>query len=255
MAARLATAIDLPAQPQGGSVTAHPGLIVARGRRRFYVAIALAIAITVFAGFAPTYYLRAYYQSTPLGGLRHLHGLVFTAWVLLFLIQSTLVSAGSVGLHRRLGVAGGVLALLVVVVGTTTAIVQTAQGRSPLGVPPLSFLAVPFFDMVVFTGLVAVGLWHRRRADIHKRLLTLATIALLAAPIARLPFGAAVVGLPGVFALADLFIVACIVQDLTTLRRVHPATMWGGLAIVISQPLRLAISGTGLWLGFARWIT
>ena len=39
--------------------------------------------------------------------------------------------------------------------------------------PGQPFLAVPFFDMVVFTGLVAAGLWHRRRADIHKRLLTL----------------------------------------------------------------------------------
>jgi hypothetical protein len=236
-------------------MTVHPGLTIARGRRRFYVGIALAIALTVFAGFAPTYYLRAYYQSTPLGGLRHLHGVVFTAWVLLFLAQSTLISAGRVGLHRRLGVAGAVIAALVVVVGTTTAIAQASEGRSPLGVPPLSFLAVPFFDMVVFTGLVAMGLWHRRRADVHKRLLTLGTISLLAAPIARLPFGAAVVGLPGVFALADLFIVACIAYDLATLRRVHPATMWGGLAIVASQPLRLVISGTGVWLGFAGWIT
>jgi hypothetical protein len=133
--------------------------------------------------------------------------------------------------------------------------VQAAAGRSPTGVPPLSFMAVPLFDMVVFAGLAGTGLWHRRRSDIHKRLLTLATIALLGAPIARLPFGAPVVGLPGVFALADLFIVACVVYDKVTLRRVHPATLWGGLAIVISQPLRLAISGTALWLGFARWIT
>lgn len=236
-------------------MTVHPGLALARGKRRFHVGIALAIAITVFAGFAPTYYLRAYYQSTPLGGLRHLHGVVFTAWVLLFLIQATLVSSGRVALHRRMGVGGAVLAALMVVVGTTTAVVQTSEGRSPLGVPPLSFLAVPFFDMVVFAGLVATGLWHRRRADTHKRLMTLATISLLAAPIARLPFGAAMVGLPGVFAMADLFIVACILYDLTALRRVHPATLWGGLAIVVSQPLRLAISGTGAWLGFARWLT
>ncbi len=55
-------------------MTVHPGLTVARGRRRFYVGMALALAITVFAGFAPTNYLRAYYQSAPLGGLRHLHG-------------------------------------------------------------------------------------------------------------------------------------------------------------------------------------
>ena len=236
-------------------MTVHPGLTVARGRRRFYLGMAIAIAITVFAGFAPTYYLRAYYQSTPLDGLRHLHGVVFTAWVLLLVIQTTLISAGRVGLHRRLGVAGAVLAALVVVVGTTTAVAGAARGAGPPGVPPLSFLAVPFFDMVVFTGLVATGLWQRRRADTHKRLMTLATISLLGAPIARLPFGARLVGLPGVFALADLFIVACIVYDLATLRRVHPATIWGGLAIVISQPLRLAISGNGLWLGFAGWLT
>ena len=236
-------------------MTVHPGLAIVRGKRRFYIGIALAIAITVFAGFAPTYYLRAYYQSTPLDGVRHLHGVVFTAWVLLFLVQATLVSAGRVSLHRRLGVGGAVLAALLVVVGTTMGIVTAAEGRAPLGVPPLSFLAVPFFDMVVFTGLAATGLWHRRRADIHKRLMTLTTIALLGAPIARLPFGAPVVGLLGVFAIADLFIVACIVYDLVTLRRVHPATLWGGLAIVISQPLRLAISGTALWLGFARWVT
>ena len=55
--------------------------------------------------------------------------------------------------------------------------------------------------------------------------------------------------------MADLFIVACIVYDLATLRRVHPATLWGGLAIVVSQPLRLALSGTAVWLGFARWVT
>ena len=233
----------------------HPGVAVVPRRRRFYTGMALAIALTVFAGFAPTYYLRPWFQSTPLGGLVHLHGLVFTGWVLLFLVQSTLIAAGRTALHRRLGVAGAVLAVLLVVVGTMTAIAGASRAAGPPGVPPLVFLAVPFFDMVVFTGLAAVGLWHRRRADIHKRLMTLATIALLGAPIARLPFGARMIGLPGVFALADLFLVACIAYDLTTLRRVHPATIWGGLAIVVSQPLRLAISGTGLWLGFARWLT
>ncbi len=236
-------------------MTVQAGVVLRRPKRRFYTGIALAIAITVFAGFAPSYFLRAYYQPTPLAGLLHLHGLIFTGWILLFMGQSTLVAAGRTALHRRLGVAGAVLAALVVVVGTTTAVMGAAQGHGPPGVPPLSFMAVPFFDMVVFAGLAATGLWYRRRSDIHKRLLTLATIALLGAPIARLPFGAAMVGIPGVFLMADLFVVACIAYDLVTLRRVHPATIWGGLAIVLSQPIRLAISGTGLWLGFAGWIT
>ena len=80
-------------------MTVHPGLAAVRGNRRFYTGMALAIAITVFAGFAPTYYLRTYYQTTPLGGLRHLHGLVFTAWVLLFVIQTALIPAGRVAMR------------------------------------------------------------------------------------------------------------------------------------------------------------
>jgi hypothetical protein len=236
-------------------MTVQAGVVVQRPKRRFYTGIAVAIAITVFAGFARSYFLRVYYHPTPLAGLLHLHGVIFTGWVLLFMGQTTLVATGRTALHRRLGVAGAVLAGLVVVVGATTAVMGAAQGHGPPGVPPLSFLAVPFFDMVVFAGLAATGLWYRRRADIHKRLLTLATISLLAAPIARLPFGAAVVGIPGVFLLSDLFVVACIAYDMATLRRVHPATIWGGLAIVLSQPIRLAISGTGLWLAFAAWIT
>ena len=236
-------------------MTVQAAVAVRPTRRRFYVGIAIAIVITVFAGFSRSYYLRTFYHTTPLAGLVHLHGVIFSSWVLLFLGQSTLVAAGRTALHRRLGVAGAVLAGLVLVLGTTTAVVNAANGGGPPGVPPLMFLAVPLFDMVTFAGLAGAGLWHRRRADIHKRLLTLATISLLAAPIARLPFGAPLVGIPGVFAMADLFVVACIAYDLATLRRVHPATIWGGLALVLSQPLRLALSGTGAWLSFAAWIT
>jgi hypothetical protein len=42
---------------------------------------------------------------------------------------------------------------------------------------------------------------------------------------------------------------------LVTRRRLHPVTLWGGLALVVSQPLRLVVSGTGAWLAFARWLT
>lgn len=233
----------------------HPAVAVRGRTRRFFVGIALAIALTVFAGFAPTYYLRAYYDPTPLQMRLHLHGVVFTGWILLLLAQTTLVAARRTDLHRRLGIAGAALALLLVAVGVYTAIAGAREGAGPPGVPPLAFLAVPMMDMVMFAGLAGAGLWYRRRPEAHKRLMILATIAMLAAPIARLPFGAPLVGLPGVFAMADVFIVAVVVYDLVTRGRVHPATAWGGLAIVASQPLRLALSGTGAWLGLAAWLT
>jgi hypothetical protein len=227
-----------------------------QGTRRFYVGVAIAVLITVFLGFSRSYFLKAYFGTPELSVYVHLHGLVFTAWVLLFLAQTTLVATGRTDLHRKLGIGGAVLAALLLTVGITTAILRVKGGApSPIpGVPLLSFLAVPLFDMVVFAILIGAGLGLRNRPDTHKRLMTLATIALMSAPIARLPFvrGA---GPLAFFGLTDLFIVAMLVYDLSTRRKVHPATLWGGLVIVASQPIRLMISGTPAWLAFAGWLT
>jgi hypothetical protein len=227
-----------------------------RRTRRFYVGMAIAIAITVFVGFSRSYFLKSWYGSPELSGLLHLHGAVFTTWILFFLAQTILVASGRTNLHRRMGVAGAVWAALMVLVGTTVAILRAKRGTSPIpGVSSLGFLAIPFFDMVVFAILVSAALYLRRRLEAHKRLMTLATISLLAAPIARLHFPVLPPGPVTFFGLADLFIVAMLVYDLTTRRKIHPATIWGGLLVVASQPLRLMIAGTSAWLGFARWIT
>ena len=226
-----------------------------RRTRRFYVGMAIAFAITVFAGFSRSYFLKAHFGTPALAPLLHLHGAIFTTWVLFFLAQTTLVATGRTYLHRRMGVAGAVLAVLVLIVGTMVAIHRAQGPTSPIpGVSPLSFLAVPLFDMALFAILVGTALYFRHRLEAHKRLMTLAMIALLAAPIARLPF-ILKAGPPAFFGLSDLFIVAMLVYDLVTRKRIHPATIWGGLLIVASQPLRLMIAGTPAWLAFAGWLT
>jgi hypothetical protein len=57
------------------------------------------------------------------------------------------------------------------------------------------------------------------------------------------------------FARSFVFLLAVVAWDLATIRRLHPATLWGGLLLVVSQPLRLAIAGTEPWLAFARRAT
>jgi hypothetical protein len=224
--------------------------------RRFYVGMGIAFAITVFVGFARTYFLKSYFGSRELSFLVHFHGIVFTTWVLFFLAQTTLVASGRTYLHRRMGIAGAVLAGLVLVVGTTVAIIRAKGPTSPIpGVPPLSFLAIPLFDMLVFGILVGTALYYRRRLEIHKRLMTLAMITIMAAPIARIHFPLLPPGPPTFFGLTDLFIIAMLLYDLSTRRKLHPATIWGGLLVVLSQPLRLMISGTPAWLAFAGWLT
>lgn len=237
------------------NVQANPAIIRRRRERWFYIGMSIALVITVFAGFAPTYYLRPYFNTAPLMPLLHLHGFVFTSWLVLFVTQTTLVAAHRTDIHRRLGVAGGMIAVLMVLLGVITALVRANQGATPLpGISPLSFLVVPLADMFVFSILVGTGFYFRRRPDVHKRLMLLATISILAAAIARLPFAIMRAGPPAFFGLTDVFVLACVLYDLVTLRRIHRATALAGLFIVASQPLRLMLGGTHAWLSFAAWL-
>src|SRR5205823_3407581 len=160
-----------------------------RRERLFYIGMTIAIAVTVFAGFARTFYLRPYFQSQPLIPLLVLHGVVFTSWLALLLTQTTLIAAKRTRTHMRLGIAGGLLAVLMITIGTTTAIIRAKSFEPPPGFSsPLVFLTIPLGDMLVFAILVGAAFYFRRRMDVHKRLMLLATIAILPAAAARLPF-------------------------------------------------------------------
>ena len=241
-----------------------PARAAGGGRRRerlFYTGMSAAFLLVVFAGFARSYYLKAYFGAPPaLSPLLHFHGLVFSAWIVLLLAQTSLVAARRTGTHRRLGVLGGALAALMVVVGTATAVIRAKVVEVPPGSPsPLVFLTIPLGDMVMFGSFVTLAFVYRRRLAAHKRLMLLATIALLPAATGRLPS----VFIPELgrwaplvfFAIADLFIIPMALFDRRVLGRVHPATVYGGLALALSHPLRLALGFTGAWLAFATWAT
>ena len=228
-----------------------------RRERLFYTGMSVAFLSVVFAGFARTYYLRPYFGTPQLTPLLHLHGLVFTSWIVLLLAQTALVAAKRTAVHRRLGWAGAVVAALMLLVGTTTAVVRAKAGAAPPGAPsPLAFLTVPLGDMLVFALLVGAGFYYRRKPDVHKRLMLLATIAVLPAAVARLPFAfMQQLGPLAFFWLPDLFILVILLYDLLTRGRPHRATVLGGLLVAASHPLRFPVGNTQAWLSFAAWLT
>ena len=224
------------------------------GDRSLYTAGALLAALVAFAGFARTYYLKGSFDTPALSPVLHAHGLVMSLWFLLFIAQARLVAAGRTDLHRKLGVAGVLVAVLVVVLGTVVAIDGARGGLSP-GLPPLVFLAIPLGMLVVFAALVGAAIALRRRSDWHKRLMLLATLGLLTPALARLAVD--VLGLkspPLFFALNDGIVIAWVAWDTVRNRRLHPAFLWGTLFFLASQPLRIAIAHTEAWQRFAAWL-
>jgi hypothetical protein len=208
----------------------------------------------MFTGFARTYYLKGAFGTPDLSMLKHAHGLVMTAWFTLFLVQVRLVATGRTAVHRRLGIAGGVVAALVVIVGTATALVAAKNGATP-GPPPLVFLAIPLGDMIVFLTLVSAAILYRKRSDYHKRLMLLASLGILTAAIARIPLDFLHAGgLPAFFGATDLLILAFVAFDSVRSRRLHPAFLAGTVFILASQAGRFLIAGTPQWTSFARWL-
>jgi hypothetical protein len=228
--------------------------------RLFFSGMAIGMALVVFIGFARTYYLSGYFHThgtiggRPFSTIVRVHAMLFTSWVLLFVAQTSLVATHRVAIHRRLGVAVGVVAAMMIVVGTATARDLARGGGAPAGIDPRAFLAVPLGDMAVFFVLIATALYLRRKKEAHKRLMLLAFTAILAAAVVRIP-GVMPLGLLWAFGLTFIPVLAlCVIYDLMTRRRVHPAYLWGGALLILSVPGRLMISTTHAWHRLAEII-
>ena len=232
-----------------------PVLRSARERPLYTVAAMTTLAI-VFAGFAPSYYLKSFTSHPDLSALKHVHGLVMTAWFALFLAQARLVATGRTAIHRKLGVAGAVIAMLVVATGTTLAIASARAGFSPAPkMPPLVFLAIPLGEMVMFSAFFIAAIALRRRSDWHKRLMVLACLGMLAPAFARIVAALGIQGGPLMFLMIDAIAIAFIAYDRKKNGRLHPAFGWGLAALFVGQFGRIAVAHTPAWDSFARWLT
>jgi hypothetical protein len=201
-----------------------------RNWRWFFVSMSLALFAVVAAGFARTFFLRGYFGTAQLPpGLRTLpmylwvHGIVLTLWFLLFLAQTILVASHRTDLHRRLGVAGAVLAVAVILVSAFVLIRAihgpSARGTSEAALP--GAIAAGSGDLITFSILAAAGFYFRRQPEMHKRLMFLASFGAVGAAIGRLPAVTALAALVFFLMALPLYDIVC------NRRRIHRATGWG----------------------------
>ena len=219
-----------------------------RATRRFHVGLAIAVLATVFSGFSFSIHSRLANGPLPLAAV--VHGILFFSWVLLFAIQIGLVAAGRVRVHRTLGVGAAVLALVLVLSAPPLAIDAARRGVLPGN--SLEFLLVMFVDLLLFGAFVGAAIYFRRRPEVHKRLIVLGMVSLLPPAISRWPIALRHVAIIPVVLL--FFLMATPVFDFLARRRQHPVTVWGGVAIVLSIPIRFAIAHTAAWHAIASWL-
>ena len=221
-----------------------------RRKRAIFLAITAVMIATVIAGFWP-YFRDIGRSDVARPWVIHLHGLVFSGWMVLLLTQVLLVLRRRTDLHRRLGRAGIAYGVLVLLLGLVASIVaplaHVAAGEWTLD-QAASFLILPLGDMVLFGSLFAAGIAYRRQPDIHKRLMLLATIALMFAPAARL---AGDDSLPRVFGIWIVPLIIAIADDLWTRRRIHVTYVVGTAVLVIGFARVFFMESPG-WLNVGR---
>ena len=237
-------------------------LVETRDRARgFFTAAALANALIIAAGFGYSTYARLHLGDPRFGGpslttLVRVHAAVCTMWTVLLIVQTRLAAAGRIRLHQRLGIVGAVTAAAVLGLGAVVAITATRRATSlgePIATVALRLSIFTCQELTVFAILVGAALSLRKRADYHKRLILLGTIALIPAATTRpFPLGSLTNTLMSFGLVEGMFVLALCVHDRRRLGRLHAATLWGGGLLVVTAMLRTLVGGTDAWLAVAK---
>jgi hypothetical protein len=235
---------------------------------RFDVYMAATCTIIAFGGFAPTYWFQLMSGTFVGAPLLHLHGVVFSVWPVLLLVQAVLIARGCPNAHRALGLVGISLATAMVTIGVAAAIQTLNIGLSAgYGDRSRAFLVLPMSALGLFAGFVVAAIVNVRSPEVHKRLMLLATISLLQAATGRVFFELITGGGPGLrpglgapppvttavvpSLLLNLLIVAGVVHDRRTRGRPHTTWLVGGAIITTVVLIRALVAATATWSAFA----
>ena len=217
--------------------------------RNLAVGIAVVMFTVNFVGFVPTFFLRPFFDVPQIPLYLYLHGVVGTAWFALLVVQAVLIANRQFTRHRQLGWLGLGLAVVLIGLGvyTSTHMVPRNAAAHTLSEAEIELYglvtAADLAGFVMFPTLVGLAIYFRRRADIHMRLMLLATLEMLGPAVARIGSWGGAFGTVITIVMLGLM-AAFIVHDLWTRRRIHLATILG-LVFFLGVNFAFQSSGVG----------
>jgi uncharacterized membrane protein YozB (DUF420 family) len=228
--------------------------------RSYYVAMVGLIWVLVLWGFSQSFFLRPFFPKfvSPPEPIFYVHGALFVGWLALLGIQTMLIATGETRAHRRLGLVGFALVPLMLAMGLYAATFGAFRPTGFSDIPGTTtshFFGVLVVWIVVFTLFAGLALLLRKQPQTHKRLMLLAAIVLAEAAVTRTPpltfptsYNENVA-----FWVTAILLIPMVAWDLLTMKRLHPATLWGGLAFLAYGPLREAFADTSTWRSIGSW--
>lgn len=228
-------------------------------RSPVYLGFALLALVVAAAGFFTTF-IRPVWRSEFHGPvLAHVHGAFVLGWLLLFLAQVLLVKTARVSQHRKLGWAG--LAIVPGVIMTTIAMGVYAMHRDLAaggGEVAFSSLLGSFTSSVIFSALFTAGVVYRRKPDFHKRLMLLATLAILWPAFFRLRHYFPGAPRPDIwfgFVLGQVVpVTLAMIHDKVTLGRMHPVYRTVGVIFIAEAAAEVVFFDGAGWRVVAHWL-
>ncbi|MEQ8524474.1 hypothetical protein [Gracilimonas sp.] len=218
----------------------------------FYISSVAYMSVLVIVGFWPTYFSHVFSELPVRHWSMHAHALIFIGWLLLLFVQTSLVASGNTKVHRKLGVAGGFYVTLMIIFGLAAAFmlplerIESGEWTLDRGA---SFLIHPLGDLIVFIAFFIPALYYRKKSEIHKRLILIASLMLIFPGIAR-------IGLAQIptFIIWLIPLLAGAALDVMFKKRVHFLYLLGAVVLTLSVLGRYYISNSGLWLEIGRYL-
>jgi hypothetical protein len=215
--------------------------------RYFYFFMSLVIAAVVVYGFSHTVDKRLIHANPPRPTILYLHAAVFSGWVIFLILQSALIRMHKVWLHRLIGWFGVVLGAAIPVLGVSTAIVMAHFKMHYFHTTDdAAGLMFSFLDMCAFSIPFVLAVWWRKKPELHRRLILVASCALTSAAFARFP---SYVLPPGLFYVdLDVLILAGWMRDLISNKRIHTVYLGALPLFALAQALVMYTSDWPYWI-------
>jgi hypothetical protein len=233
---------------------------VRRGfRPSFFFWMTVAMACCVFSGFGLTYWVpMATGTLTTLPPIVHVHGLFYSAWMVLLVTQAALIGARNVTMHRTLGTFG--IAIATGVLFTGLLITLMFGHATPTTALPFYYdlMYLGFAAVLAFGALFTLAIRRRGVPEQHRLLILFATIPLLPPGINRLyqvTFSLNYLPVLATYLTMDALVAAILIHDWRTNRKLGNASLIGTAAVLALQLLHAPIVHSAAFANVCRVLT